>query len=177
MKSFLSQGLVLVAGLAGVAAAPAQTETKPAEKAQIRSDEDPRVVSVRSFFRKFQSPAESVSDVFVREADNNGLDWRLLPGLAMIESGGGKRCNRHNLFGWANGAVGFSSFADAIRQVSWYLSNSPFYRHKTIDSLLLTYNRNPLYRLQVKKAMILISPSIVSPRIVSPSIEMAMATE
>jgi hypothetical protein len=167
MKSFLSQGLVLVAGLAGVNAVPMQAETSPAEKAQIRSDEDPRVVSVRNFFRKFQSPAESVSDVFVREADNNGLDWRLLPGLAMVESGGGKRCNRHNLFGWANGKVGFSSFADAIRQVSWHLSNSRFYKDKTLDGLLLAYNRNPKYRQKVKKAMTLVSPNI----------ELAMVTE
>jgi len=167
MISFLSQGLVLVAGIAGVNAPPVQTEAMPAEKAQIRSDEDPRVVSVRNFFRKFQSPAEVVSDVFVREADSNGLDWRLLPGLAMVESGGGKRCIRHNLFGWANGKVGFSSFADAIRQVSWHLSNSRFYKDKTLDNLLSTYNRNPNYRLQVKKAM----------RLVSPSIELAMATE
>jgi hypothetical protein len=167
MKSFLSQGLVLVAGLAGVNAVPMQAETSPAEKAQIRSDEDPRVVSVRNFFRKFQSPAESVSDVFVREADNNGLDWRLLPGLAMVESGGGKRCNRHNLFGWANGKVGFSSFADAIRQVSWHLSNSRFYKDKTLDGLLLAYNRNPKYRQKVKKPMTLVSPNI----------ELAMVTE
>jgi hypothetical protein len=167
MKSFLSQGLVLVAGIAGVNANFVKAETMPAEKAQIRSDEDPRIVSVRNFFRKFQSPAESVSDVFVREADNNGLDWRLLPGLAMVESGGGKRCNRHNLFGWANGKVGFSSFADAIRQVSWHLSNSRFYKDKTLDSLLMTYNRNPKYRLKVKSTMLQISPTI----------ELAMATE
>lgn len=167
MKSFLSQGLVLVAGFAGVNATPAIAETMPAEKAQIRSDEDPRIVSVRNFFRRFKSPAEAVSDVFIREADSNGLDWRLLPGLAMVESGGGKSCKRHNLFGWANGKVGFSSFSDAIRQVSWHLSNSRYYKDKTIDGLLFTYNRNPKYRQKVKSAMTQVSPTI----------ELAMATE
>lgn len=167
MKSFLSQGLVLVAGIAGVTAGPAHTEMKPVEKAQIRLDEDPRIVSVRNFFRKFKSPAESVSDVFVREADSNGLDWRLLPGLAMVESGGGKRCRRHNMFGWANGGVGFSSFSDAIRQVSWNLSNSRYYKDKSLDRMLQTYNRNPQYRQRVKRVMTQVYPTI----------EIAMATE
>lgn len=151
----------MFAGVAGVPAfAVAQTNIQPTEKAQIRADEDPRVLSLRSFFKRNNSPAQHLSDVFIREADNNGLDWRLLPGLALIESGGGKHCQRFNLFGWMNGKASFDSFTDGIRQVAWHLSNSRFYKNKSLDGMLLTYNKDPMYRVRVRSAMRLISPSV-----------------
>jgi hypothetical protein len=170
MKNLLSKGLVMFAGIAGVPAMAAQADPQPAEKAQVRSDEDPRILSLRRFFQRNNSPAESLSDVFVREADNNGLDWRLLPGLALIETGGGKHCKRHNLFGWRNGKASFESFTEAIRQVSWSLSNSRFYKDKPLDKMLLTYNKDPRYRVKVKSVMSLISPT-------EQPVELAMAAE
>jgi hypothetical protein len=160
MKNLLSKGLVVAAGIAGISgivvnATPSQT----AEKAQIRSNEDPRILSLRRFFKRHQSPAQHLSEVFVKEADHNNLDWRLLPGLALVESGGGKRCQRHNLFGWENGKASFSSFAEGIRKVAWHLSNSHLYRNKSLDRVLLTYNKNPEYRKKVLMVMNMISPS------------------
>ncbi len=151
----------MFAGVTGVSAlAVAQMNMQPAEKAQIRADEDPRVLSLRRFFQRNNSPAQHLSDVFIREADNNGLDWRLMPGLALVESGGGKHCQRFNLFGWMNGKASFESFTDGIRQVAWHLSNSRFYRNKSVDNMLLTYNKDPMYRVRVRSAMRLISPSV-----------------
>jgi hypothetical protein len=168
MRNLLSKGLVMFAGVAGVPAMMlAQTNTQPAEKAQIRTDEDPRILSLRKFFQKNNSPAQHLSEVFIREADNNGLDWRLLPGLALVESGGGKHCQRFNLFGWMNGKASFESFTDGIRQVAWHLSNSRYYRNKSVSRILLTYNKDPMYRTRVMYVM----------RLISPSIEMAMVNE
>ena len=160
MKNLLSKGLVMFAGIAGITGIAAQTEPQPAEKAQIRSNEDPRILSLRRFFQRHKAPAEHFSEVFVKEADAYNLDWRLLPGLALVESGGGKHCRRHNLFGWKNGEASFASFAAAIREVAWFLSNSDLYKNKSIDRMLLTYNRNPLYRKKVKQVMRMISPSV-----------------
>ena len=112
------------------------------------------------FFVRNNSPAVELSEIFVREADHNGLDWRLLPGLAVVESGGGKRCVSHNLFGWMNGKATFSSFSEAIRTVSWHLSNSRYYRHKSLDRMLMTYNNDPQYPTRVKQVMYLISPTV-----------------
>ena len=158
----------MFAGIAGLPAMTvAQAETQPAEKAQIRSNEDPRILSLRRFFQRNNSPAQHLSDVFIREADNNGLDWRLLPGLALIESGGGKHCQKFNLFGWMNGRASFESFTDGIRQVAWHLSNSRYYKNKSVDRMLLTYNKDPQYRVRVRSAM----------RMISPTVEIAMVSE
>jgi hypothetical protein len=163
MRNLLSKGLVVAAGIAGFPAMAAPPELQPVEKAQIRSSEDPRVSSVRRFFQRTNSPAQHLSDVFIREADNNGLDWRLLPGLALVESGGGKHCQKFNLFGWMNGKASFESFTDGIRQVAWHLSNSRYYRNKSLPKMLLTYNKNPMYRVKVMSVMRLISPSVEIP--------------
>jgi len=160
MKNLLSKGLVVFAGIAGVSGIAMQAEPKPVGEAQIRQNEDPRIQSLRRFFQRHNSPAQHLSEVFVREADYNNLDWRLLPGLALVESGGGKHCIRYNLFGWANGTASFRSFADGIRQVAWYLSNSRIYRNKSLDRLLLTYNKNPEYRIKVKSVMRMISSNV-----------------
>ena len=158
----------MFAGIAGIPAIAAQMDPQPAEKAQTRSnEEDPRILSLRRFFQKSGAPAQNLSEVFVREADNNGLDWRLLPVLALVESGGGKHCQKHNLFGWKNGQASFASFADGIRQVAWFLSNSQLYKNKSIDGVLYTYNHNPLYRRKVKSIMDLLSPTM----------EIALATQ
>ncbi len=160
MRNLLSKGLVVFAGIAGMPAISAPIDLQPAEKAQVQAQEDPRVLSIRRFFQKHNSPAQHLSDVFVREADQNGLDWRLLPSLAAVESGGGQHCQKFNLFGWMNGKASFESFADGIRQVAWHLSNSRYYRHKTLDNVLITYNKDPQYRIKVKSAMRLISPTL-----------------
>ncbi len=149
----------MVAGLAGIPAMVAQSDPQPPEKAQVRSNEDPRILSLRRFFQRHNSPVQHLSEVFIKEADNNNLDWRLLPGLALVESGGGQHCQKFNLFGWMNGKAAFTSFTDGIRQVAWFLSNSHYYRNKSVDRVLLTYNPDPTYRAKVLSVMAMISPT------------------
>src|SRR5450432_2506518 len=160
MKKLLSHGLVVLAGMAGVPAGAASPDVQLTEKKQVQPEEDPRVQSLRRFFQKRQSPAQTLSKVFIEEADKNNLDWRLLPGLALIESGGGNHCKRHNLFGWRNGKASFESFADSVKQVAFHLSNSHYYKHKSLDGMLFAYNRKVGYRERVKNAMYEISPSL-----------------
>ena len=70
---------------------------------------DPRTVRLKKFLTKLHCPVAYLSEEFVRAADDNHLDWRLLPSIAIIESGGGKAYIRekNNIFGWGGGEIYF----------------------------------------------------------------------
>jgi hypothetical protein len=78
--------------------------------------------------------------LFVAEADSHNLDWRLLPSLAIIESGGGKASHGNNIFGWNNGHASFPTLGAAIHQVAKTLANGTAYKDKNLLGLLRTYN-------------------------------------
>lgn len=75
------------------------------EVIQSQTD-DIRAKKIDAYFAKLknpQSPLVGYGKVFVAEADKNQIDWRLLPAIAMAESGGGrsKTANfTNNIFGW-----------------------------------------------------------------------------
>ena len=100
MKHYLQSGLVLVAGFLGAAAATSYADHDPAANRKS----DVRESILRKFLKEASSPVESYAATFIAEADSHHLDWRLLPSLAIVESGGGQRDRRNNIFGWANGA-------------------------------------------------------------------------
>ena len=129
MKRFLQSGVMVFAGVLGMAAATAQTD--PQDLTKIRKKFDLREVILRRFFSKTQCPAEGYAHVFLAEADANGLDWRLLPSLSIVESGGGKRAPGNNLFGWANGTAVFGSMNEAIHHVASVLALGRPYRGKS----------------------------------------------
>ena len=84
-KSF-SRGLVLAAGLL---ASPAVADPDPIP-AEVISQKDPRWILIKQFFLENGAPAHIYADDFLIAADRNGLDWRLLPSLSIVESGGGR---------------------------------------------------------------------------------------
>ncbi|MGE0653322.1 MAG: hypothetical protein AB7P12_16495, partial [Alphaproteobacteria bacterium] len=97
---------------------------------------DWRLSRLKQYFRSHRSPLEKVSENFVATADRYDLDWRLLPSLAVIESGGGKRYRRNNIFGWKSGRARFKSLDQAIDYVASRLAESPIYRGKSVSDLL-----------------------------------------
>ena len=99
---------------------------------------------------------------FIEEADSHHLDWRLLPSLAIVESGGGQRDRRNNIFGWANGASRFSSAAEAIHHVAEALAEARPYRGKDLKGKLAAYNPTPGYLRVVTGVMRRISPVAVA---------------
>lgn len=124
---------------------------------------DPRIQKLERFFRANRSPIGDLAYDFLIAADENGLDWRLLPSLSMVESGGGKVKPNNNVFGWDNGRQGFSSVEDGIRRVAERLAFSNFYRGKKLDDLLRTYNpARPDYPQRVKSVMQTIDASASS---------------
>jgi len=99
--------------------------------------EDYRVSTLRKFLKEYNSPLADYAEVFVREADKNGIDWRLVPAITGVESTFGKNIpfKSYNAYGWANGAYTFESWEDSIGIVSKSL------REKYMDKGAVTINQ------------------------------------
>ncbi len=105
------------------------------------------------------SPVSHLAPDFVDAADRNTLDWRLLPSIAVIESGAGKEYTNNNIFGWDSGKTKFPSVRAGIHTVATRLSKSRLYKHKPITALLSTYNPRADYAARVIRVMQSIGPS------------------
>lgn len=84
---------------------------------------DIRIVNLKYFFRKYNSVLYEKAEYVVKAADTYGLDYRLLPAIAMQESNLCKYIyqNSHNCWGWGiyGGKVTrFSSYEEAIDTIS-----------------------------------------------------------
>src|SRR5579872_996220 len=109
MRRLLSSGLVMFAGVVSpVAISHRQAPDTP--HSDIRKDH--RFQTLRKFFQKFDCPAQHYSEVFIEAADRYDLDWRLLPSLSYVESGGGKAARNNNVFGWDSGRAQVSTPAE-----------------------------------------------------------------
>jgi hypothetical protein len=118
---------------------------------------DARIDALKSFFKTNKCPQlnyDLIND-YLTAADQNHLDFRILPSISVIESGCGKQypTATHNLWGWDSARSGFSSFREGISFVSERLAHGQHYTNKTIIKKLNAYNPNPAYALKVIKLM------------------------
>lgn len=154
---------LLVAGLVGMPIMVSNKVLTP--KAVYRpSQDDPRLRALQEFFADRDCPLSHSAADFIAAADQNQLDWRLLPSISMIESSGGKDCRNNNVFGWASGREEFTSVQAGIRFVAARLANSKLYKDKDLDAKLLVYNPQPEYALRVKAVMRKLGTADQSPR-------------
>lgn len=84
---------------------------------------DARTEIVRQFFERYKSPLEPFAQNIVENADKNGLDYRLLPAIAMQESNLCKKIILDSYNCWGFGIYGkkvtrFSNYEEAIDTVS-----------------------------------------------------------
>jgi len=122
--------------------------------------DDPRFHILTRFFHRFECPAERYCADFLKAADANALDWRLLPSLSFIETAGGKATRNNNIFGWDSGRANFPSPAAGIHAVGYRLKHSSVYRNKNLDNVLALYNpATEEYAQKVKSVMRRISPT------------------
>ena len=154
MKKMLSSGLVF----AGMLSSPVAVTIAETPDAASEYRNDPRLESLNKFFQKGACPAQVFSADFLRVADQNNLDWRLLPSISMVESGGGRDARNNNLFGWNGGKAIFTSVRAGIHDVAARLGNSKIYRDKGVDEILRIYNPDANYPGVVKSVMRRISP-------------------
>src|SRR5947209_18523165 len=87
----------------------------PKLSSNARKPADPRIERLRTFFSRLHCPVSNLADEFVQAADENHLDWRLLPSISVIESGGRKAYRNNHIFGWANGNQPFDSIRSGVR--------------------------------------------------------------
>jgi hypothetical protein len=115
-------------------------------------DADPRVEKIRLFFTKHKSPGAKYAKLFVQVADENDLDWRLLPTFAFIESGGGRVHRNNNIFGWNSGRAIFKTIEEGIRRVGRALTLGP-YKGKTAAQKIRVYNVHASYHRKADEVM------------------------
>ena len=155
MKNLLSHGLVMATAV--FVTLPANSPSaNPVIQRELKTD--PRLVQLREFFANSGCPVEELAEDFLIEADEHDLDWRLLPSIAIVESGGGKQSRNNNVFGWDSGNTSFQSVQAGIHHVASRLAISDLYRDKDVDDILRTYNPRPGYIRRVKSVMARLSP-------------------
>lgn len=123
---------------------------------------DARLPILKNFFAKYKSPLVANAREFLSVSDRFGLDWRLMPSLVIVESGG-RNIRNNNVFGWGNGASRFSSVSDSIAIVADCLSNKLPYRGKSFEDKMRAYN--PIrkdYGSFVRRVMEQVSPVPIS---------------
>jgi hypothetical protein len=147
--------ILLVAGLMALPNSVSHRQ----QSAGITVTADPRLTRLEEFFAKRDCPLREAAEDFLIAADQNALDWRLLPSISIIESSGGKDYRNNNVFGWDSCRESFSSVRAGIHFVAAQLGHSKRYRDKTLDKKLQTYNPNPDYPHKVKAVMRALAPA------------------
>jgi hypothetical protein len=120
---------------------------------------DPRLHRLWQYFADRDCPLRDSAADFLLAADQNELDWRLLPSISMIESSGGKDYRNNNVLGWDSSRESFTSVQAGIHFVASKLAKSKLYKDKTVDQKLTTYNPHPDYVHRVKAIMQALGPA------------------
>lgn len=84
------------------------------------------IESIRRFFTSYNSSLSMYATTFLAASKKNKIDWKLMPAIAMEESGGGKNtpfCAPFNPFGYTStsspcGFWRFTSYEQAIDKVA-----------------------------------------------------------
>ncbi|MBI2120296.1 MAG: glucosaminidase domain-containing protein [Parcubacteria group bacterium] len=87
---------------------------KQAEEA-LRAE---KAAKIDAYFKARSMPLAGFGEKMVAAAESYGLDWRLLPAIAIRESSGGKQACGYNPFGWASCRIDFKSYGEAIETLA-----------------------------------------------------------
>jgi len=143
--------MAIMAGLLSVPVVTAVDRAIPTPVLHADPQTDTRLLKLRKFFRN--CPLRDASVDFIEAADRYDLDWRLLPSISLVESGGGKAFRNNNVLGWDSGNRRFGSVRAGIHAVAARIATSALYRDKDVDEVLATYNPDPAYAAKVKLVM------------------------
>mgnify|MGYP000908205504 CR=1 FL=1 len=123
-------------------------ETDPVTKVEVSVEDlrQQKADAIDGFFKKRGMPMEGTGKTFVLVAEKYGLDWRLLPAIAVRESSGGKQACGYNPFGWGSCKLhNFVSYEQAIEALGKNLGGaaprtSSYYAGKSTKEKLYYYN-------------------------------------
>jgi len=139
--------------VAGLLAAPVTASVQQYVTPKPNPQKDSRLSRLQKFFGDRDCPLRDAANDFLIAADQNQLDWRLLPSISFVESSGGKAYTNNNVFGWNSCKEKFPSVRAGIHYVAAQLGKSKRYKDKDLDSKLQTYNSLPEYSRRVKAVM------------------------
>jgi hypothetical protein len=132
---------------------------------QSSSISDIRVKALKRVLENYNSPLIDEAENYVRLADKNGVDWKLLPSIACLESSFGKRLmpNSHNAYGWGGGHIYFDSWEHGIDTITKALSEKYYARGAdTVWSIGPIYAESPTWAVRVNGFMQKIEREYVS---------------
>lgn len=159
LKEMLAKGAAF-AFLLGTGSSMMSQSTPPAH-----TSKDPRFSALRDFFERCGCPLAKDADAFITAADRHGLDWRMLPSIAFVETTGGKHQKGGNPLGWGSGKIKFGTARQAIHHVAERLARSPIYAKKDVMGKLRTYNpANKQYAARVMEVMDQMGPKLLASR-------------
>jgi len=118
-----------------------QAETKEAEKEVLSL----RAEKIDAYFKERSMPLYGFGKKMAEEALEHGIDWRLLPAVAVRESSGGKQACGYNPFGWASCKISFKSFNESIEVLAKNLggdnpNTADYYETDSTREKLYYYN-------------------------------------
>lgn len=146
--------MLLLIGITGFVYSIALSKNAQAKK-ELRDARQEKINRIDAYFTKYNMPLAGFGATFVDAAEKNGIDWRLLPAIAVKESTGGKRLipKSYNAFGWASGSHKFQSYEHSIHFISAKLGSGKYYKNKTTEQKLKTYNPPSVEPLYAKRVM------------------------
>lgn len=121
---------------------------------------------IDAFFEEHDMPLAGTGRKMVEVAEANGLDWNLLPAIAVQESTGGiQKCKSvsNSVFGFGSCKISFKSIDASIEIVGAHLGgNKPatakYYKDKDLAGILRSYNsERPTYLKEVVRIMKMIA--------------------
>lgn len=89
----------------------------PTASIEVKVDDirEQKAAIIDTYFKERSMPLKGTGMTFVLVAEKYGLDYRLLPAIAIRESSGGKAACGFNPFGWGSCKLhNFKSYEDAI---------------------------------------------------------------
>lgn len=107
---------------------------------------DKRILNLSEYFSSFHSPLAKYSSTIVSKADQYSIDYRLLPAIAMQESGLCKKMRagaNYNCWGygiWGKKVTSFASYEEAIDTISRYFAVRKEKGIESLDEIGKIYN-------------------------------------
>ena len=117
---------------------------------------DIRIRALQNVLSKYNSPLAPHAATYVTVADKYGVDWKLLPSIAGLESSFGKRqlANSHNSYGWGGGRIYFASYEEGINKILNTLKTKYYDRGAdTVYKIAPIYAESPTWAPRVTKFM------------------------
>ena len=141
--------------------APTTQVQQSPEALALQLEREEQAAKIDAYYAKYNMPLAGYGAKMVAAAAEHGVDWRLIPAIAVRESTGGKFACKNNPFGFGSCKIGYKSYDDAITAVATNLGGdnprtASYYEGKSVKAILQTYNPPsvvPKYADQVMSIM------------------------